>query len=96
MGRKIVRLTERSIEGIKVAENVTLEEAKGGFTATAANQYGEARLRSGAGDAVYPTIASARRAIHRHNPGIPIKKVIAPPASLQPKKVVQPPENLRP
>jgi hypothetical protein len=95
MARSRVRLTERSIAGIKHAERATIEEAKGGFAVTVANKYGEARLRTGGGDAVYPTVASARKVIHCHNSGIPIAKVIAPPVSMRPRKVVQPPEALR-
>jgi hypothetical protein len=95
MAQKRIRLSEQSIAGIKVAKTITLRDVdSGGYRATAQNEHGQAVLRSGSGEAVYSTIAAARRAVHRHNPSVTIVKEISPPLSLQPKKVL-PPESLR-
>jgi hypothetical protein len=85
MVKQRLRLNATSIADIGVAERVTLSSAgSGGYTAMAENQYGKEPLRTGGGVATYPTIASAKRAVHRHNPGIPVETVVLPSPSLRP------------
>ena len=96
MGIKRVRLNDTSIAGVKVAKKGRIEDSSsGGDTVTVENEYGEARLKAGSKEAVYPTVAAARRAVHRHNPNVEVVKVIAPPKKLRPKTVL-PPKNLQP
>lgn len=98
MQKNRVRLTEQSIAGIKVAKEIVVHDVESGdgYRVTAKNEHGQASLRSGGGEAVYSTIAAARRAVQRHNPNAQIVKEISPPMSLQPKKVVSPPASLLP
>jgi hypothetical protein len=73
MGR--VRLTEKSIENIKVAETARTQKVSGGYSVTVANEGGSAKLRNGSGVAIYPTSSAAKKAVRRHNSQIKFEKI---------------------